>query len=61
MPTEQELIYLDDSLFEISAADSRGQTRTNDEKVCENPLSSVANDKNSESPLSSAAKERIKV
>ena len=71
--TEQELIYLDDSLFEISAADSRGQTRTtfdnyaadsrgqtrtNNEKVCENPLSSVANDKNSESPLSSAAKNK---
>ena len=55
--TEQELIYLDDSLFEISAADSRGQTRTNNEKVCESPLSSVANDKNSESPLSSVAKE----
>ena len=40
--TEQELMYLDDALFEISAADSRGQTRTNNEKVCENPLSSVA-------------------
>ena len=34
--TEQELMYLDDALFEISAADSRGQTRTNNEKVCEN-------------------------
>ena len=40
--TEQELMYLDDALFEISAADSRGQTRTNNKKVCENPLSSVA-------------------
>ena len=53
----EDLLYLDDTLFEISAADSRGQTRTNNEKVCENPLSSVANDKNSESPLSSVAKE----
>ena len=40
--TEAELIYLDDAIFDNLAADSRGQTRTNDEKVCENPLSSVA-------------------
>ena len=45
--TEAELIYLDDSIFDISAADLRGITRTNnlnaqEKEVRENPLLSAA-------------------
>ena len=51
--TEAELIYLDDALFDISAADDSGLTRTNDSGVQEK---AVQEKEVRESPLSSAAK-----
>ena len=50
--TEAELIYLDDALFDISAADDSGLTRTNDSGVQEKEVQEKEVRK---SPLSSAA------